>query len=185
MLTKNNLDQMVKNSFLNSNILNNCQHIKQKKPTYINKANTSVLEISNNGCSYLILPVDQDINLIEKAFNQIILTGFENAIVNKGTFTCLSNKNIKINPIKIANNNKSVEFNLYYKDFKRIELFNNLVILYEIKEVRKIDSTLVIDEVVLGLEDNNMVDNLSDNQEFNDMGIESYTLEISVIYEVK
>jgi len=187
MLTLKKLENVVKNCFQNSNILNNKVVNKVSKPKFINKSKVKVVEINNNGCSYLMLPVNQDINIIEKAISKLVLPSYENYIQNANIYECYSNENISINLKKVQNNNESVSFNEYYQNFKRIKLNNGLVVLYEVKEVYKVENELKLDEKLLNLEENEeeLLKELANRQEFSNLGIESFTIEISIIYREK
>lgn len=180
MLTKENLETSLIRLLKSSKPLNNkvVNTISNRK---IIADDVKVFEVNDNGASYLMLPANQDIEIIEKALSKLVISSFESAVESKQFINTYSNKKIILND-KLRE--QDFKFNEYYKNFNSIKLKNGLTVLYQVAPIYAVDSIMKINKSLLDdIEENGVnIDDLVDANTFEVREIESYTLEISIIY---
>lgn len=203
MIIKKDLNTQVKRAIRNSLIFQNACVSRKNAKSY-DFMKMYVTQLNNEGSNYLNIPATQDVDLMYDLLHDKIIPLFEGSVERNAA------ENLKCCRKPLLQDQQSVkgkdtlktDMNNFYACFEEVNFPNGLTVLYQIRQMEKVGSTVEFDKAdyekyeddattdeerkdMLTSFVGNVIDAEKADYENRDIEIESYFVEIAILWSRK
>lgn len=203
MILKQDLNTTVKRAIRNSKVFQNAVVTRKNLKEY-DFTKMYVSQLNNEGANYLNIPATQDLDLMYEVLVAKIIPLYEGSVQRniEDELKCCRKPQQQANQAVKGKNTLKIDINNFYSCFEEVNFPNGLTVLYQIRHMDKIGSTVEVDkadydkyeagdttederkEIISNFMDN-VIEAEKEDYENVEKTIESYFVEIAILWSRK